>query len=181
MRRVRPPKPISGGLILSYQCTAECRHCMYACSPKWKGWMPEERLEKILSQLAGNIEPSPHSARRVSLNYGLHFTGGEPFVIRDIVRILASALEHRSCLVLTNATEPLIRRLSEILPLADLPNALSFRVSIDYPDAELHDKGRGKGNFSKALLIPRVSFSRLKGSRLLSLFITINFFSSICS
>lgn len=80
MRRVRLPKPISGGLILSYQCTAECRHCMYACSPKWKGWILDERLEKILSQLAGKIAPSPYGSSRVSLNFGLHFTGGEPFL-----------------------------------------------------------------------------------------------------
>jgi sulfatase maturation enzyme AslB (radical SAM superfamily) len=78
------------------------------------------------------------------------FTGGEPFVIRDIIAILRSALQNRPSLVLTNATEPLIKRLPEILALANLPNPLSFRISIDYPDAEMHDRGRGKGNFSKA-------------------------------
>jgi hypothetical protein len=35
--RIKLPRPISGGLLLSYRCTAECRHCMYACSPKWSG------------------------------------------------------------------------------------------------------------------------------------------------
>ena len=75
------PEPISGGLLLSYRCTAECRHCMYACSPKWKGdWISEENLRKILSQLAGKIAPSPWGSEMVSLNYGLHFTGGEPFL-----------------------------------------------------------------------------------------------------
>ena len=74
------PKPISGGLILSYICPAECRHCMYACSPKWQpNWMSEKDLETILSQLAGNILPAPHGPHATSLNYGLHFTGGEPF------------------------------------------------------------------------------------------------------
>jgi len=80
MEKVKLPEPISGGLILSYQCTAECRYCMYACSPKWRGWISEEDLEKILSQLAGKIKPSPYGPERVSLNYGLHFTGGEPFL-----------------------------------------------------------------------------------------------------
>lgn len=80
MEKVKLPEPISGGLILSYQCNAECRYCMYACSPKWKGWISEENLEKILNQLAGKIAPSRYGPEGVELNYGLHFTGGEPFL-----------------------------------------------------------------------------------------------------
>jgi len=54
---------------------------MYACSPKWKGdWIAKEDLEEVLSQLAGRIRPSPWGDQTVSLNYGLHFTGGEPFL-----------------------------------------------------------------------------------------------------
>lgn len=78
--KVKLPEPISGGLLLFYKCNAECRHCMYACSPKWKDWISEKDLKKILSQLASKIKPSPYGVRRVSLNYGLHFTGGEPFL-----------------------------------------------------------------------------------------------------
>ena len=74
------PKPISAGLLLSYRCTAERRYCMYACSPKWSGWISEDLLELTLSKLAGKIVPSPYGPNRVSLNYGLHFTGGEPFL-----------------------------------------------------------------------------------------------------
>ena len=80
------PKPISGGLILSYKCSAECRHCMYACSPKWNGdWISQEDLKKILMQLAGTIEPSPYGSETMSLNYGLHFTGGEPFLNYELL------------------------------------------------------------------------------------------------
>ncbi|MFQ5887854.1 MAG: radical SAM protein [Candidatus Hydrothermarchaeales archaeon] len=80
------PKPISGGLILSYKCPAECRHCMYACSPKWDGdWISQEELKKILMQLAGKIEPSPYGSEAMSLNYGLHFTGGEPFLNYELL------------------------------------------------------------------------------------------------
>ncbi len=81
MTRVRVPSPISGGLMLSYKCSAECRHCMYACSPKWQGdWILEVDLEELLSLLAGRIRPSPWGAETMSLNHGLHFTGGEPFL-----------------------------------------------------------------------------------------------------
>jgi hypothetical protein len=66
---------------LSYKCTAACRHCMYACSPRWKAdWITEEDLEKILGQLAGKIQPGPDGPERIGLSHGLHFTGGEPFM-----------------------------------------------------------------------------------------------------
>jgi MoaA/NifB/PqqE/SkfB family radical SAM enzyme len=75
------PKPASSGLILSYKCPSACRHCIYGCSPQWSAdWMPEEMLENILSQLAGKILLAPYGPDTTSLNHGLHFTGGEPFV-----------------------------------------------------------------------------------------------------
>ena len=75
------PQPISGGLMLSYKCPAECRHCMYACSSKWKGdWLTVDQLEQFLPKLAKVIKPSPYGRQHMSLNHGLHFSGGEPFL-----------------------------------------------------------------------------------------------------
>lgn len=79
------------------------------------------------------------------------FTGGEPFVAKDIVRILDYALQHRPCMVLTNATEPLIKRLKQLKPLLKHPNSLHFRVSLDHFYAAKHDAGRGEGMFALAL------------------------------
>lgn len=79
------------------------------------------------------------------------FTGGEPFVNKDFVRILDYALSSRPCLVLTNATEPLIRRLHQLRPLLDRQHQLHFRVSLDHYDAAEHDKNRGEGMFELAL------------------------------
>jgi hypothetical protein len=85
MGSLRLPTPISGGLILSYQCMAECRHCMYGCSPRWRDWISEEELERLLGRLAGKIEPAPYGPESVGLNHGLHFTGGEPFLDFDLL------------------------------------------------------------------------------------------------
>lgn len=86
MAGMKMPTPVSGGLILSYQCTAACRHCMYGCSPKWPGdWISEPDLEAVLNRLAGKIQPSPWGKDNVSLNHGLHFTGGEPFLNFDLL------------------------------------------------------------------------------------------------
>jgi hypothetical protein len=81
MQKLYVDQPISGGILLSYKCTSECKHCMYACSPKWKAdWITEDDLHRILTQLSGKIQPSPLGPDRIGINYGLHFTGGEPFL-----------------------------------------------------------------------------------------------------
>lgn len=79
------------------------------------------------------------------------FTGGEPLIHRDIVRILRHALALRPCLLLTNGTAPLIRRPQHLAQLQGLAHALQLRVSIDYPDEARHDAGRGYKTFRKAL------------------------------
>lgn len=79
------------------------------------------------------------------------FTGGEPFVNKDIIRILEYASSHRPCLVLTNATEPLIKRLPQLAPLSAAPHKIHFRVSLDHFDASKHDAERGEGMFGCAL------------------------------
>ena len=79
------------------------------------------------------------------------FTGGEPLIHRDIVRILRHALALRPCLLLTNGTAPLIRRPQHLAQLQGLAHALHLRVSIDYPDEARHDAGRGYKTFRKAL------------------------------
>ena len=53
---------------------------MYNCSPDWNDWISEEELYMLLILLAGKIKPSPYGEQGISLNYGLHFTGGEPFL-----------------------------------------------------------------------------------------------------
>jgi len=86
MARIPVPAPISVGIFLSYKCNSRCRYCMYACSPDWSSdWVSERDLNRVLNQLAGRIKPSPHGSDRVSLNYGLHFTGGEPFLNFDLL------------------------------------------------------------------------------------------------
>ena len=104
--RVRIPAPISGGLILSYRCSAGCRHCMYACSPRWPAdWISEEDLGATLQSLAGRIQPSPLGAETMSLNHGLHFTGGEPFLNFELLCMaveMAAELRIPSLFVETN-------------------------------------------------------------------------------
>ncbi|MBO3839874.1 MAG: radical SAM protein [Thermoproteota archaeon] len=84
--RLYIPDPVSAGIILSYKCNSECKHCMYACSPLWKAhWLTKEDIGLILKQLASRIKPSPYGPESIGVNYGLHFTGGEPFLNYDLL------------------------------------------------------------------------------------------------
>jgi hypothetical protein len=107
MEKLCVQKPVSAGIILSYKCTSECKHCMYGCSPRWKAdWISENDLQRILTQLSDTIQPSPFGQNRVGINYGLHFTGGEPFLNFELLvkaTKMASELGIPSTFVETNS------------------------------------------------------------------------------
>jgi len=79
------------------------------------------------------------------------FTGGEPFINHEIIKILSYTLKYCTCLILTNETTPLHENFDIIIRLRDKVNLLSFRVSIDSVNKEQHDKHRGSGSFDKAI------------------------------
>jgi hypothetical protein len=59
---------------------------MYACSPAWEAdWIGRDDVETLLSLLAGSVAPGPWGEHTISLNHGLHFTGGEPFLNYDLL------------------------------------------------------------------------------------------------
>lgn len=118
-------------------CNLSCPFCLEGSKPG------DDRLNKIALD---DVKPFIDEALSLGVEK-FSFTGGEPFVIKDMLEILDYALDYRPCLVLTNATNPLQLRLNEIQRLTNKPNPLSFRVSIDYPDSTKHDAGRGQGNF----------------------------------
>jgi hypothetical protein len=65
-----------------------------------------EELKHILTILAGRIQASPYGSTGVSLNHGLHFTGGEPFLNFELLRQgveMAHQLGIPSLFVETNA------------------------------------------------------------------------------
>jgi pyruvate-formate lyase-activating enzyme len=78
------------------------------------------------------------------------FTGGEPFMNRDMVPMMRSALERGfELLVLTNAMRPMRRFERELL---ELPRErLVMRVSLDHHSAAVHEAERGPGTWAKAL------------------------------
>ncbi len=86
MNRLPVPKPVSGGILLSYKCNCRCKHCIYACSPHWKAnWISEKDLERILTQLSAMLRGRYSDPDRIGVNRGIHFTGGEPFLNYELL------------------------------------------------------------------------------------------------
>ncbi|MEX0287031.1 MAG: radical SAM protein [Paracoccaceae bacterium] len=83
------------------------------------------------------------------------FTGGEPFMNRDVIPMTEAALERGyEVLILTNAMRPMMRPAMQdgLARLnAAYPGKLTLRISLDHFSAKLHDAERGPGSFDLSL------------------------------
>ena len=81
------------------------------------------------------------------------FTGGEPFMNRDMLPILRACLERGfEVLVLTNAMRPMRRFDGELaLLIAQYRDKLTMRVSLDHYTQAHHEAERGDDTWDKAL------------------------------
>jgi len=125
------------------KCNLACDFCLEGSSPS------DKRLLTPKFE-----ETKPFIDEGISLGVEqFSFTGGEPFLAKDIIDILDYASKFKPCLVLTNGTDPLIKRLDALKKLQlKQQHPISFRVSIDSPIEQEHDRGRGAGSFAKAFI-----------------------------
>jgi len=83
------------------------------------------------------------------------FTGGEPFMNPEIIKILESSLSRGyQVLILTNAMQPMMRpRIQRGLAslIERYQEQLILRVSLDHWSADYHNQERGQGSFAKSL------------------------------
>ncbi|EPC00337.1 hypothetical protein L861_07515 [Litchfieldella anticariensis FP35 = DSM 16096] len=122
--------------------------CNLACPFCLEGSHPGD--DRLNAMKLDDLRPYFDEAETLGVEQ-FSFTGGEPFVIKGFIDILVDASARRPCFVLTNATDPLLRRTHQLLPLKEQPYPIRFRVSLDYPNAARHDRDRGEGSFAKAL------------------------------
>lgn len=124
------------------RCNLACDFCLEGSSPS------DKRLQ---SPKLGDITPYIDEALTLGTQQ-FSFTGGEPMLIKDMVAVLQYASQYKPCLVLTNGTAPLLKRLAALIELGTTPHPIAFRISLDSPDARTHNAGRGKGQFEEALV-----------------------------
>jgi molybdenum cofactor biosynthesis enzyme MoaA len=121
-------------------CNLACPFCLEGSKPG------DDRLDRVT---LGDLKPLLGEAVAIGVEQ-FSFTGGEPFIVKGFVEILKYASRLRPCLVLTNGTDAILKRLGQIAALRAQPHSIAFRVSIDYADRERHDSGRGAGSFEKS-------------------------------
>ena len=123
-------------------CNLRCRHCFISCSPENHSFWFMSRDE-----VGAALEES--AALGVKEYY---FTGGEPFMNREMIGILEDTLRLGPATVLTNATIMPQRTVDELRRLSRASRyTLELRVSIDGVTAEMNDAIRGEGSFDRAL------------------------------
>jgi hypothetical protein len=72
MKRFRPERADSIGIILQYECTYRCAHCLYASRPGLKETIRDEAFDRLADAI-----------RRACPAAYLHIGGGEPFLHMD--------------------------------------------------------------------------------------------------
>src|SRR5436305_648846 len=119
-------------------CNLTCRHCFISCSPHNHhfGFLDLETVRARLEE---------------SVGLGVkeyYFTGGEPFLNRDMAAILELTLQYGPATVLTNGTVFRADWLTRLRAAEQgSPYSLEFRVSMDGFSAAQNDTVRGAGTF----------------------------------
>ena len=124
-------------------CNIACTHCFISCSPK-NHTHEMMRLADVL----------PHLEEAKSLGVKeYYFTGGEPFMNRDMLPILEATLRQGPASVLTNGMlmkPELCRELRRLFDESEY--SLDLRISLDGFDRESHDAIRGQGVWDKVMI-----------------------------
>ena len=127
---------MEASIDLTYRCNLRCKFCN-----RWKEAGEEMSTREILSLL------DELSALGFA---GVGFSGGEPLLRGDLPDILIHAREvFLGTTVATNGTL-ITQKFCDLLSERDAwPDA--FYISIDSHIPPIHDKGRGKGNWKRAI------------------------------
>jgi sulfatase maturation enzyme AslB (radical SAM superfamily) len=123
-------------------CNLTCTHCFISCSPHNHafGFLDLDMIRRALEE----------SVRLGVKEY--YFTGGEPFLHRDMSAILELTLHYGPATVLTNGTVLKDEWLERLRAAEDAsPYSLEFRVSMDGFTAAENDAVRGAGTFERIL------------------------------
>ena len=126
-------------------CNLTCANCYIESSPRNDrlDWLGVGDVRAYLDEIARE-----HLPTRL-----IGFTGGEPFMNRDIIAMLELVMDRGlHALVLTNAMQPLRRLRPELLDLRDCyPGQMTIRVSLDHYTRAVHEAERGRRTWSATI------------------------------
>ena len=119
-------------------CNIDCKNCYIESSPKNDRlvYLTFDEVKLFIDEAIDNNLKTKE----------IGFTGGEPFMNKDILKMVDYALEKKfKVLILSNAMKPMLNKKEELLKLRH-PN-LTIRVSIDHYNKTKHEEVRGKGTY----------------------------------
>jgi AdoMet-dependent heme synthase len=123
-------------------CNLRCAHCFISCAPENHSFWFMSR-EQVREQLDASVGLGVKE---------YYFTGGEPFMNRELLAILEDTLALGPATVLTNGTLLPPRTVQALAALADgTPYSLELRVSLDGVTEAANDAIRGDGSFRRAV------------------------------
>jgi MoaA/NifB/PqqE/SkfB family radical SAM enzyme len=127
------------------QCNLTCANCYIESSPRNDrlAWLGVDDVRSYLDEIAGE-----KLATRL-----IGFTGGEPFMNRDIIAMLDLVLSRGlQALVLTNAMRPMLKLRKALLGLKQRHgDNLTIRVSLDHHTPAVHEAERGRRSWSPTI------------------------------
>jgi AdoMet-dependent heme synthase len=124
-------------------CNIACTHCFISCSPK-------NHSHEMLT--LSDVETRLAEAGALGVRE-YYFTGGEPFMNRDLLPMLEATLKQGPASVLTNGMllrKEVCRRLRELADQSEY--SLDIRVSLDGFDRQTHDAIRGAGVWDRVMI-----------------------------
>ena len=125
-------------IYTNYDCNLSCPYCCAASSPKAdRRCLSLETVKRLVDE-----------AQRLGFQH-LYFTGGEPFLLKDLYEMLAYASDRLPTTVLTNAMLLRGKRLEKLCAIQH--ENLAVQVSLDGGRPEHHDAYRGMGSWAKTI------------------------------
>ncbi len=135
-------------------CNLTCTHCLNSSGPQ-NPWLKSLDTDVVIRYIK---EGAALGIKEI------YYTGGEPFLHKDMLTLIARALEVAPTTVLTNGILITHHVADHLAALAQSsPYSLEIRISIDDIDPEKNDRIRGKGALAKAIR----AFKRLHSRGLL--------------
>jgi MoaA/NifB/PqqE/SkfB family radical SAM enzyme len=125
-------------LYTNYDCNLRCSYCVAKSSPN----TPRRALGQ------NNVKKLIDEALELGFNH-VFFTGGEPFILKDIYDMLAYSSARLKTSVLTNAMLLKGWRLDKLCEIDN--DNLILQVSLDGGRPEHNDAYRGKGAWQKTV------------------------------
>ena len=126
-------------------CNIACENCYIESSPRNDRlvYITRDEVAVYLDEIEKDGLPTAQ----------IGFTGGEPFMNRDMPAMLEECLSRGyRTLVLTNAMRPMARRKQALLQLKERAGSrLAIRVSLDHYTPQRHEEERGPGTFQPTL------------------------------